>query len=139
MINIKDLQIEEIEGEDIRSEYVLYSSSGEDFFYQMAEDEAFYLGNQLTEAQKEYLVSVGQPPESNNKIRPAVEQVLSNVSATTPEWDIEPIGKLDNELAQIYNTLFDKVWHDSHGDVHFRNCAKSFIIKGIAYMYVYPD
>ena len=62
MINIKDLQIEEIEGEDIRSEYVLYSSSGEDFFYQMAEDEAFYLGNQLTEAQKEYLVSVGQPP-----------------------------------------------------------------------------
>ena len=139
MINIKDLQIEEIEGEDIRSEYVLYSSSGEDFFYQMAEDEAFYLGNQLTDAQKEYLVSVGQPPESNNKIRPAVEQVLSNVSATTPEWDIEPIGKLDNELAQIYNTLFDKIWHDSHGDVQFRNCAKSFIIKGIAYMYVYPD
>jgi hypothetical protein len=138
-INPKQLQLPSLDAGDVRNEYVLYNSSSADHLYQMAEDEAFYLGNQLTEKQKEYLVSVGQPPESNNKIRPAVEQVLSNVAASSPEWDINPVGKLDNELAYVYNALFDKIWYDSKGDVQFRNCAKSFIIKGLSYLYVYPD
>ena len=138
-IKLKQLRLPSVESGDIRDEYVLYQSSSSDHRYQIAEDEAFYLGNQLTVKQKEYLVSVGQPPESNNKIRPAVEQVLSNVAAASPEWDINPVGKLDNELAFVYNALFDKIWYDSQGDVQFRNCAKAFIVKGLCYLYVYPD
>ena len=81
--------------------------------FQMAEDEEFYLGLQLTRAQKDYLVSVGQPPEANNKIRPAVEQVLSNVAGASPEWDVRPTGKTDSEVAFVYNKLLDKIWYES--------------------------
>ena len=95
MLKIKDLELPELEAYDVRDEYIYYESDSSDYRFQMAEDEAFYLGQQLTDAQKEYLHSVGQPAEANNKIRPAVEQVLSNIAGTNPEWDIEPIGIKD--------------------------------------------
>ena len=120
MLKIKDLDLPEIDGRDVRAEYTLYESDSSDFRFQMADDEAFYLGQQLTSAQKDYLHSVGQPAESNNKIRPSVEQVLSNIAGTKPEWDIEPIGEMDGGLAKIYNQVMDKIWRDSDGDVQFR-------------------
>ena len=72
-ISIKKLDLPEIEFTEVWKQYQLFESSGEEWRYQMAEDEDFFLGNQLTDAQKDYLESVGQPPEANNKIRPAVE------------------------------------------------------------------
>ena len=139
MIKFTKLDIEPIEAEDVRSEYVLYDSTSNEYRYQMAEDEEFYLGEQLTNAQKEYLNSVGQPAEANNKIRPAVEQVLSNIASASPEWDIHPIGKMDGALASLYNELVDNIWHNSDGDIQFRKVCKDFIIKGMGFMYVYPD
>jgi len=139
MINLKNIKLDEITASDIEEEYIYYQSSAEEHKYQMSEDEEFYLGLQLTQAQKDYLVSVGQPPEANNKIRPAVEQVLSNVAGSSPEWDVRPVGKTDSEVAFVYNRLLDKIWYDSDGDRHFRTCVKDYIVKGLAYMYVYPD
>ena len=139
MIKFTKLDIEPIEAEDVRSEYVLYDSTSNEYRYQMAEDEEFYLCEQLTNAQKEYLNSVGQPAEANNKIRPAVEQVLSNIASASPEWDIHPIGKMDGALASLYNELVDNIWHNSDGDIQFRKVCKDFIIKGMGFMYVYPD
>ena len=139
MIKIKDLDIPEITAGKIRDEFVLYESSSSEFRSQMAEDEDFYLGNQLTDAQKEYLQGVGQPAESNNKIRPAVEQVLANIAAASPEWDVEPVGANDNRVAAIYNTILQKIWKDSDCDVMFRKSCKDFIIKGLTYMYIYED
>lgn len=101
MIKIQNLEIPELEADDVRNEYIQYDYESDEFRYQMAEDYDFYLGKQLTEAQKEYLMSVGQPPESNNKIRPAVEQVLSNMASTKPEWDVEGVGSDDGRIAGI--------------------------------------
>ena len=81
MIRLKELQLEDIKPSDVRDEYTLYSSDSSDFRYQIAEDEEFFLGMQLTSTQKDYLLSIGQPPEANNKIRPSVEQVLANVAS----------------------------------------------------------
>ena len=139
MISLKNIKLDEISASDINNEYILYQSSAQEHKFQMAEDEEFYLGIQLTQSQKDYLVSVGQPPEANNKIRPAVEQVLSNVAGSSPEWDVRPTGKTDSEVAFVYNKLLDKIWYDSDGDRHFRSIVKDFTVKGIGYMYVYPD
>jgi len=139
MIRIKDLEVPEMTAEEVRSEYILYQSSAETFRYQQAEDEEFYLGKQLTTAQKDFLISIGQPPEANNKIRPAVEQVLSNIASATPEWDVSPVGKTDNDVSVAFNALLDKVWYESRGDSQFRAACKDFIIKGQAFLYVYPD
>ena len=138
-ISIKKLDLPKIDHTEVWHEYKLFQSSGEEWRYQMAEDEDFYLGNQLTDAQKEYLESVGQPPEANNKIRPAVETVLANIAAASPEWDVRPIGKTDSEMAFVCNQMLDWVWRESQGDVQFRKACKDFIIKGLAYFYVYPD
>ena len=138
-ISLKKLKMPDVGYTEIRNEYTLYQSSGEEWRYQIAEDEDFYLGNQLTEAQKEYLESVGQPPEANNKIRPAVETVLANIAAASPEWDVRPIGKTDNDLAYVCNQMLDWVWREADGDVQFRKACKDFIVKGLAYLYVYPD
>ena len=139
MIKFNKLKLEDLEAHHIRDEFVLYDSSADEYRYQMTEDEEFYLGEQLTEAQKEYLQSVGQPAESNNKIRPAVEQVLANIASASPEWDIHPIGKMDGPLASLYNELVDNVWYSSDGDIQFRKVCKDYIVKGIGYFYVYPD
>lgn len=139
MINLNKLELKEISAEQIRSEYLHYESSSSEYRYQMAEDHEFFLGSQLTKNQKNYLLSVGQPPEANNKIRPAVEQVLANIASTAPEWDVHSVGKTDNDVAYVFNQLLDKIWYDSDADVHFRQTCKDFIVKGIAYMYIYPD
>ena len=139
MIKIETLELPELEADDVRNEYKQYDSESSDFRYQMAEDYDFYLGKQLTEAQKEYLMSVGQPPESNNKIRPAVEQVLSNMASTKPEWDVEGVGSNDGKVAGIYNKILDEIWYSSKGDTQFRTACKDFIVKGLCYFYVYPD
>jgi len=139
MIKVEKLDLPDIEAGDIRDEYIKYDTDSSEFRYQISEDEDFYLGNQLTDRQKEYLESVGQPPEANNKIRPAVEQVLANIASSAPEWDTSPIGKTDNDIAVVFNALLDKVWHDSGGNVEFRRICKDFIVKGLGFMYVYPD
>jgi len=139
MIKIETLELPELEADDVRNEYVQYDSDSSDFRYQMAEDYDFYLGKQLTDAQKEYLMSVGQPPESNNKIRPAVEQVLSNMASTKPEWDVEGVGSDDGKVAGVYNKILDEIWYSSNGDTQFRTACKDFIVKGLCYFYVYPD
>jgi len=139
MIRIKKLDLEELKASDVRDEYTNYSSSAADYRYQMAEDDEFFLGMQLTSGQKDYLLSIGQPPEANNKIRPAVEQVLANVASSPPEWDVIATGQTDNDIANIYNALLDKIWFDSHGNRHFRNICRDYIVKGVGYMYVYPD
>tara|TARA_R100001463_G_scaffold6332_3_gene20867 strand:- start:15758 stop:17776 length:2019 start_codon:yes stop_codon:yes gene_type:complete len=139
MLNLKDLEIPEIDASDIRDEYTIYESESSEYRNQMAEDEEFFLGKQLSEAQKDYLISVGQPPESNNKIRPAVEQVLSNIASGKPEWDIEPVGDMDGKFASIYNQLMDNIWYNSNGDSQFRSACKDFIVKGISYLHIYPD
>ena len=139
MIKIQNLEIPELEAEDVRNEYTQYDHESDEFRFQMAEDFDFYLGKQLTEAQKEYLMSVGQPPESNNKIRPAVEQVLSNMASTKPEWDVEGVGSDDGRIAGIYNKILDEIWYSSNGDTQFRTACKDFIVKGLCYLYVYPD
>ncbi len=138
-INIKKLDLPKIDHTEVWHDYKLFQSSGEEWRYQMAEDEDFYLGNQLTESQKEYLESVGQPPEANNKIRPAVETVLANIAAASPEWDVRPIGKTDNDMAFVCNQMLDWIWRESQGDVQFRKACKDFIVKGLAYFYVFPD
>jgi len=139
MLKLKDLEIPEIEAGDIRDEYTIYESESSEYRNQIAEDEEFFLSKQLSQAQKEYLISVGQPPESNNKIRPAVEQVLSNIASGKPEWDVEPVGEMDGKFASIYNQLMDNIWYSSSGDAQFRACCKDFIVKGIGYLHIYPD
>ena len=139
MIVLNKLELEEIEYGDIWEEYTRYETDASEFRYQISEDEDFFLGNQLTDRQKEYLESVGQPPESINKIRPAVEQVLSNIASSAPEWDVKAIGKTDNDMAVVFNTMLDKIWYDSGGNVEFRRICKDFIVKGLGYMFVYPN
>tara|TARA_R100000329_G_C7618255_1_gene219693 strand:+ start:2454 stop:4460 length:2007 start_codon:yes stop_codon:yes gene_type:complete len=139
MLNLSKLDTKKISAEEVRADYLLFESSSSEFRFQMSEDHEFYLGSQLTKAQKNYLLSVGQPPESNNKIRPAVEQVLANIAASAPEWDVHAVGKTDNDAAFVFDQLLDKIWYDSDADIHFRQACKDFIVKGLAYMYIYPD
>ena len=131
--------LEKMDATDVRNEWYRYERANSEFRVQLAEDEDFYLGNQLTEKQKDYLQSVGQPPEANNKIRPAVEQVLANVASASPVWSVQPEGKTDSELSFIISQLMDRIWYDSSGDHQFRKMVRDFMVKGIAYAYVYPD
>ena len=139
MLNLRKLDTKKISAEEVRADYLLFESSSSEYRYQIAEDHEFYLGSQLTDTQKNYLLSVGQPPEANNKIRPAVEQVLANIAASAPEWDVHSVGKTDNDAAYVFDQLLDKIWYESDADVHFRQACKDFIVKGIACVYVYPD
>ena len=131
--------LDDLTTDDVRDEWYRYERANSEWRTQIAEDEDFYLGNQLTEKQKEYLVGVGQPPEANNKIRPAVEQVLANVASASPVWSVQPEGKTDSEISFIFSQLMDRIWYDSAGDHHFRKMVRDYLVKGVSYAYVYPD
>ena len=139
MINIKKLDLPEVTPTLVREEYIYYESQSSTYRNEMASDQQFYLGNQLTMAQKEFLVSVGQPPEPNNKIKPAVEQVLANVASSPPAWSAEPIEKTDSDFAYIATLLLESIWDASKGNMAFRQQVKDYIVKGIAYTFTYPD
>ena len=131
--------LNDLNSDEIRDEWFRYEKANSEWRVQISDDESFYLGNQLTEKQKEYLQSVGQPPECNNKIRPAVEQVLANVASASPTWSVQPEGKTDSEISFIFSQLMDRIWYDCDGDHSFRKMVRDFLVKGITYAYVYPD
>jgi len=83
MLNLRQLETKKISAEEVRADYLLFESSSDEYRYQMAEDHEFYLGSQLTKSQKNYLLSVGQPPEANNKIRPAAKPIMMQRSSLT--------------------------------------------------------
>ncbi|KKN76994.1 hypothetical protein LCGC14_0364860 [marine sediment metagenome] len=139
MIKIPTLELVDITGDNVQEEFLRFHSIGEMHRYQMAEDEQFYLGNQLTEAQVRYLKRLGQSDQPNNKIKPAAEQVLANVASSSPEWETTPTGQTDNEMSFVVNQQMKEIWRKSSGDVHFRREAKDFIVKGLTYGYIYPD
>lgn len=70
MLDLRKLETKEISAEEVRSDYLLFESSSSEYRYQMAEDHEFYLGSQLTRSQKNYLLSVGQPPKLTTKYVP---------------------------------------------------------------------
>lgn len=139
MLDLKSKRLPDLSPDKIRTEYSGYLANASTHRYQMAEDYDFYLGNQLTVAQKEFLIGMGQPPESNNKIRPAVEQVLANVAASSPDWAVKMVGATDYDLAYVISQLMAQIWYESDGDMHYRDNCIDFITKGLTYAYVYPD
>ena len=139
MIKIPVLELPEITGGDIQAEFLRYHSLGENHRYQMSEDEQFYLGNQLTDAQAQYLRRLGQSEQPNNKIKPAAEQVLANVISSSPLWATAPTGITDNKMALIVNKQMEQIWRKSKGDSNFRRNGKDFLVKGLTYGYAYPD
>ena len=66
MINLKNIKLDEITASDIEEEYIYYQSSAEEHKYQMSEDEEFYLGLQLTQAQKDYRQALRDLPTHSN-------------------------------------------------------------------------
>lgn len=139
MLNLNAKKLPDMSPDVIRGEYISYLSAASSYRFQVAQDSDFHLGNQLTIAQKTFLLGMGQPPESNNKIRPAVEQVLANQAAASPEWKAKMVGKTDYDLAWVISQLMGDIWYESEADPDFRTCSEDFIVKGLTYMYIFPD
>ncbi len=139
MIKIPNLQLEDVDYKIVQDEFMDYYTSSITHRHQMDEDEQFYLGNQYSTAQKNYLIGLGQSDQPNNKIKPAVEQVLANVASTEPDWSVRPFGQTDNDVAFVVNKLFTNIWDKSEGNRQFRHNTKDHIVKGKTHLYIYPD
>lgn len=139
MIKIPATVLPTITGDDIQSEFLHYYTMGANYRYQMQEDEQFFLGNQYNQAQVSYLRRLGQSEQPNNKIRPAMEQVLANTISSSPAWETVPTGMTDNQMSYIVNRQMEEIWSDSDADKHFRKNGKDFGIKGKAVMYGFPS
>ena len=44
-----------------------------------------------------------------------------------------------DDLCGVVMREAGKTWREADGDVQFRRACKDFIVKGLAYLYVYPD
>ncbi len=139
MIPLERLDIVDITAGQIRENYILFEANSSEWRAQVANDWDFYMGNQLTVEQKAYLISVGQPPEANNKIMTAVEQVLANVASNAPMWDTVARGQMDDDFSWVVSAMLSKIWDDSTANRHFREAAEMFTVKGLTYFHVYPD
>lgn len=139
MIKIPTLILPTITGSDIQEEFLHYYTLSANYRYQMQEDEQFYLGNQYSRTQVAYLRRLGQSEQPNNKIKPAVEQVLANTAASSPLWETVPTGMTDNKMSYVVNRQMEEIWSDSDADMHLRKNAKDFTVKGKAAMYGFPS
>jgi len=138
MLEIPVTKLDDLDHKIIHEEFFRYWAQSVTYRAQMAEDEQFYLGNQHTTSQKDYLRSIGQSDQPNNKIKPSVEQVLANVASGNPQWHVRP-RKMDNTTAFVLNRIFDDIWDDSEGGKQFRSTALDHVVKGKSHLFIYPD
>ena len=138
MLKIPVTILDDLDHKIIHEEFFRYWTTSVMYRAQMAEDEQFYLGNQHTNAQRDYLRSIGQSDQPNNKIKPSVEQVLANVASGNPQWHVRP-RKMDNTTAFVLNRIFDDIWDDSEGNKQFRTTSLDHVVKGKSHLFIYPD
>lgn len=138
MLKLPSTKLESLKPSTVHEEFLYYWTESSEHRFQMSEDVQFALGNQLTPTQANYLKSIGQSDQPNNKIKPAVEQVLANVASGSPDWSVRP-RKMDNSTAFVLNRLMMQIWDDSEGDREFRQNAKDFIEPGKSHLFIYPD
>lgn len=106
------------------------------------DNRAFVHNMQFTPAQKKVLESRNQMAEPVNVLLPAVDTTVSILSANNPKFQVTPAEGSDRDMAEVWRSLFDWIWHGQPGATTQDDLAQSirdFIETGRGVMLAYQD
>lgn len=99
----------------------------------------FYLGDQLTAAQKEDLKNSGMPDFVINMLLPAVQTMKYFLTANNPRWQAVGFEGSDAKKAAVFATIGDYIWYNSNGKLVLSNVVLDVIVKSKGFFHVYVD
>ena len=99
----------------------------------------FYLGEQLTSAEKSDIEEAGMPTFIINRILPIIEIMRYFVTANNPKWKAVGAEGSDVDVAQVHSDIAAYCWSLSNGRPLYGQVALDALTKGIGYFLVDVD
>ena len=94
---------------------------------------------QLTQDEKDALEEQGMPTFTINRILPVVEMLNFYATANNPRWQAVGIEGSDADVATVFGSLADYIWHNSDGSTKYSNAINDAICKGVGYIMLSVD
>jgi hypothetical protein len=105
----------------------------------MTESWDFYMSRQWPAQLAQEIINRGQFPLVINKVYPAIQAMLSFLTAERPSYTFLPQGREDINLAWIHEEVGKWVWERSRAHSHFTRCILEMLVTGIGWMQVFVD
>jgi len=94
---------------------------------------------QLTQEERDSLEEQGMPTFTINRILPVVEMLNFYATANNPRWQAIGIEGSDADVAAVFGSLADYIWHLSDGSTLYSNAINDAICKSVGYMLLTVD
>lgn len=101
---------------------------------EVAKDNAYYLGNQWTEAEKTDLQIRGKAPLVFNIIRGHVDGKKGIMAANAPRFKCFPRGDEDTGISTVMDKVLDYIWYISNGRMQLLQAAHEYCVGGLGWM-----
>ena len=101
----------------------------------------FYLGEQISNDERDQLEAAGMPTFIINRITPVIETMKFFVTAGDPRWQAVGAEESDIDVSAVHADLMDYCWNLSNGKSVFSNVILDSLTKSVGYfmMDVDPD
>ena len=111
-----------------------YRDARDSWDVQARKDLDFYLGNHFTTDESDELQSRNQADIPMDRISPAVEKLISFMTARPPVFTALPRESSDAKMAKVWQTILGSVWESSDGDSNIKQALHDFATVGIVYI-----
>ena len=99
----------------------------------------FFLGDQLTEEEKEQLRDSGMPDFIINRVTPIIQTMLFFATANNPRWKAVGADGSDSAIAQIHTDVIDYAWYMSNGKSVLAQVLQDSFTKSKGYLHIFTD
>jgi len=103
------------------------------------EDIDFYLGNHFSENETQELESRNQSNIPLDRLYSAIEQFKAIITSKPPKFTATPREDSDSDLANVWKTILEYIWHISDGNEVFKQTIHDYAVTGLGYFYAYVD
>lgn len=123
-----------------RELYERYSTGQRaDWIKQVANDRAYFNGNQIDEDVKKSLDAVDKFAVPINETTPAIYQVVSSLTENDPRFAVTARENSDVGVASDMSDLLSYIWYNSEGNAHLYRGAIDFEVDGAGALMAYLD
>jgi hypothetical protein len=125
--------------EQVRELWRRWSDARKEWEDHAREDIDFYLGNHFSESEIDALESRNQSSIPLDRLYSAIEQFKAIITSKPPKFSAMPREDSDSDLANIWKTILEYIWHVSDGNEVFKQVIHDYAVTGLGYFYAYVD
>ncbi len=129
---------DDADAKENRDTFMQYRGGRQKWYSDKVENDRFYHNVQYTDDEERDIISRGQAPVVINVTFAIIKQIISFLTANSPEWYVDPVGDADKDKVYLFRKLLDATWYQSRGHRQFSSICKDVGICGVGYGMVTP-